>query len=62
MQAGHQEAVLSVSLPSRAFYERLGYQIIEGRSIEVGEGQHLDFWKARKMLKKDESQRMSRDM
>jgi hypothetical protein len=41
---------LSVSLPSRRFYENLGYELVEACSIDVGEGQRLDFWKARKML------------
>jgi ribosomal protein S18 acetylase RimI-like enzyme len=41
---------LSASLPSRLFYESLGYEILEEGSIDVGEGQHLDFWKARKSL------------
>jgi N-acetylglutamate synthase-like GNAT family acetyltransferase len=56
IQSGHDEATLSVSLPSRAFYEGLGYRILEDLSIDVGEGQHLDFWKARKKLMMEESQ------
>ena len=47
---GCTEAVLSVSLPSRAFYESLGYEMLEACSIDVGEDEHLDFWKARKSL------------
>lgn len=47
---GATESVLSVSIPSKAFYEGLGYEIIEARSRDVGEGQQLDFWKARKPL------------
>jgi hypothetical protein len=46
------EAELSVSLRSRGFYERLGYNISEGCSIDVGEGKRLDFWKASKPLTK----------
>ena len=42
---------LDVSLTSRGFYERLGYEILEERSIDVGEGQRLDYWRARKRLK-----------
>jgi ribosomal protein S18 acetylase RimI-like enzyme len=41
---------LSVSLPSSVFYESLGYEILEECSMDVGEGQRLDFWKARKSL------------
>lgn len=47
---GRHEAELSVSLPSRRFYEDLGYEMIEERSIDVGEGQHLEYWHARKRL------------
>lgn len=47
---GCTESELSVSLPSRGFYENLGYEMLEECSIDVGEGQHLDFWKARKPL------------
>lgn len=48
--AGQTESVLSVSLPSRRFYERLGYEMVEPRSRDVGEGQRLDYWSARKAL------------
>jgi len=47
---GFTEAVLSVSLPSRAFYESLGYEMLDACSIDVGGDEHLDFWKARKPL------------
>ena len=47
---GHREVVLSVSLPSRKFYEGLGYEILQEAHRDVGEGQRLDFWKARKLL------------
>ena len=47
---GCPELELSVSLPSRGFYEGLGYQMMEQDSIDVGEGQRLNFWKARKSL------------
>jgi N-acetylglutamate synthase-like GNAT family acetyltransferase len=46
------EIGLSISLPSRRFYERLGYEVVEEKSIDVGEGQRLDFWKAVKRLPK----------
>ena len=41
---------LSVSLPSMKFYQGLGYEITEERSRDLGGGQRLDFWKARKWL------------
>jgi ribosomal protein S18 acetylase RimI-like enzyme len=43
---------LAVSLPSRRFYEKLGYEITERCSIEVGNGEHLDYWEAVKNLEK----------
>ena len=46
------EVALSVSLPSRRFYGSLGYEIIENRSIDVGEGQQLNYWEAKKKLTK----------
>jgi ribosomal protein S18 acetylase RimI-like enzyme len=48
---GCKELELSVSLPSKRFYEKLGYEMIEKRSLDVGEGQTLDYWMARKPLK-----------
>jgi putative acetyltransferase len=47
---GVRESELSVSLPSKRFYEGLGYEMVEEKSKDVGEGQRLDFWKARKFL------------
>ena len=47
---GVTESELSVSLPSLPFYRGLGYEIVEERSRDVGEGQWLDFWKAKKRL------------
>ena len=43
-------AELSVSLPSRGFYERRGYRILAARFIDVGEGEQLDYWAAEKVL------------
>jgi len=48
--AGHRAVRLSVSLPSRGFYEGRGYHIIEDCSIDVGEGQLLEYWEAEKPL------------
>jgi N-acetylglutamate synthase-like GNAT family acetyltransferase len=47
---GVTEIGLSISLPSKRFYESLGYKIVEERSRDVGEGQRLNFWKAAKQL------------
>ncbi len=48
--SGVTESVLSVSLPSRRFYEALGYEMVQSCSRDLGEGQRLDFWKAKKRL------------
>ncbi len=50
VEKGWTEVELSVSLPSRGFYERLGYGRFETRSIDVGGGERLDYWQARKRL------------
>lgn len=47
-ERGVEEVELSVSLPSRAFYEGLCYEITEECSMDVGEGQRLDYWRAKK--------------
>ena len=44
--AGHDSVHLSVSLPSRGFYEHRGYRGLEERTIDVGDGQRLDYWEA----------------
>ena len=52
---GYDEVVLNVSLPSRDFYEGLGYRAFEDRSIDVGDGEYLVFWDASKPLSRNES-------
>ncbi len=47
---GVTDSELDISLPSRNFYESLDYIVVEEKSQDVGEGQRLDFWKARKSL------------
>jgi GNAT superfamily N-acetyltransferase len=49
-RSGETEVSISVSLPSRRFYEGLGYEILQPCSRCVGDGQRLNFWKARKKL------------
>ena len=48
--AGLTETELHVSLPSRQFYEARAYRLGEPLSRDLGGGQRLDFWKARKTL------------
>ena len=50
LSSGLSSVELDVSLPSRGFYERRGYRVIESRSIDVGEGEVLDYWRAVKRL------------
>lgn len=47
---GESALSLSVSLPSRGFYERRGYVLGEARSIDVGAGERLDYWQATKQV------------
>ena len=58
LATGVIEAVLSVSLPSKRFYEGLGYEIVQACSKDVGDGQTLDFWKAKKRLIGDVQQEL----
>jgi GNAT superfamily N-acetyltransferase len=48
--AGFTEVTLDVSLPSSKFYERLGYRLSEDTYLDVGEGQRLDYWTAKKLI------------
>jgi GNAT superfamily N-acetyltransferase len=50
LAAGHGSVCLSVSLPSRGFYEGRGYRLSGLLSDDVGEGQRLDHWEAEKPL------------
>lgn len=49
-EKGFSEVILSVSLPSRKFYEKLGYEVLEKSSFDVCGGQYLEYWPARKAL------------
>ncbi|USG61115.1 GNAT family N-acetyltransferase [Sneathiella marina] len=50
IDAGVTQSRLDISLPSRRFYEGLGYVVTEEMSRDLGDGQRLDFWKAVKKL------------
>lgn len=41
---------LSISLPSRRFYERLGYKVLAERTLDVGGGEFLKYWHGEKEL------------
>ncbi|WP_024334764.1 GNAT family N-acetyltransferase [Desulfotignum balticum] len=47
---GISKLTLSISLPSRQFYERLGYKVLDERVINVGEGEFLKYWSGEKAL------------
>jgi GNAT superfamily N-acetyltransferase len=47
---GCDAVTLSISLPSKAFYDGLGYQVLEERTRDLGGGESLRFWKGRKAL------------
>ncbi|MDQ2076389.1 GNAT family N-acetyltransferase [Marinimicrobium sp. ABcell2] len=49
-KAGHRHSKLSISLPSRTFYESMGYKVINEVNREVDAGHYLRFWKAEKQL------------
>ena len=49
-RAGVSRVHLEVSIPSRRFYESLGYVSFEDAAWDVGDGQRLDFWTASKDL------------
>ena len=48
---GLRSVELSASLPSVGFYEHRDYHMLEARSVDVGEGERLDYWMARKCLR-----------
>jgi GNAT superfamily N-acetyltransferase len=55
LNAGREWVTLSVSLPSRGFYEQRGYVLTELLSDGMGEGETLDYWEGTKTLKPQES-------
>lgn len=49
---GLSEVSLSISLPSRKFYEHLGYNLLEECVLDVGEGEYLEYWLGKRVLPK----------
>lgn len=47
---GRTRVELSISLPSRGFYERRGYRIMRAAGIDVGMAQTLEYWEGMKIL------------
>lgn len=47
---GRDSVRLDVSLPSKGFHESRGYRLLQSCSIDVGEGERLDYWTAEKWL------------
>ena len=50
MEKGLPELSLSISLPSRQFYEHLGYKILDECVLDVGKGECLKYWSGNKEL------------
>jgi citrate lyase synthetase len=48
--AGVTRVKLDASLPSRSFYEQLGYAVVEQASRSVENGRRLDFFRMQKMM------------
>ncbi len=48
--AGVANVKLDASLPSRSFYEHLGYAVVEQASLPVENGRWLDFFRMQKMM------------
>jgi GNAT superfamily N-acetyltransferase len=53
LSSGLDSVELDVSVPSRGFYVRRGYRVLQSRSIDVGEGETLEYWRAVKRLAGD---------
>ncbi len=51
MERGIPEVSLSLSLPSKHFYERLGYEVLEECVLDVGGGERLKYWSGKKALR-----------
>jgi GNAT superfamily N-acetyltransferase len=50
---------LSISLPSRRFYEHLGYRVLNECVLDVGGGDFLEYWSGRKELCPRDRQKLS---
>ena len=44
------EITLSISLPSRKFYEYCGYDALDEYALDVGSGEYLRYWLGKKVL------------
>jgi len=54
--AGAAAVKLDASLPSKAFYDRLGYVTTEATFLPVENGQRLEFFKMRKSLQRAQTE------
>ena len=60
MKKGIPEISLSISLPSKQFYEHLGYKIFDECVLDVGEGECLKYWSGKKKLHTRDSQKANK--
>jgi N-acetylglutamate synthase-like GNAT family acetyltransferase len=58
MDKGLHKLSLSVSLPSRQFYEHLGYKVLDERLLDVGQGEFLKYWSGEKELRPRDEQKV----
>lgn len=59
IEKGIQKIGLSISLPSRQFYEHLGYKVLDERVLDVGGGECLKFWSGEKELDPRDKQKLT---
>jgi N-acetylglutamate synthase-like GNAT family acetyltransferase len=57
LEKGISKLSLSISLPSRQFYERLGYKVLAERVLDVGGGEFLKYWSGEKELRPRDGQK-----
>lgn len=58
MQNNIPKLTLSISLPSKQFYERLGYKVLEECVLDVGGGEFLKYWSGEKKLHPRDGQKV----
>ncbi len=59
MEKEISELSLSISLPSRRFYEHLGYKVLDECFLDVGGGEFLKYWSGKKEFHPRDRQKLS---
>lgn len=60
IKKGITELSLSISLPSKQFYEYLGYKVFNKCLLDVGEGEYLKYWSGKKKLHTRDRRKVSK--